>query len=145
MTYGRIMGLDYGSKTVGVAVTDGLGLTAVSLEIIRRERENQLRPTFRRIEELIKEYSVQLIVLGLPLNMDGTESRRSGLARAFGSDLERRMGISVVMQDERLTTAEADEIIELTGQHKKNRKDHIDSMAAAIILTDYLNQNIERV
>ena len=81
------MGLDYGSKTVGVAVTDGLGLTAVSLEIIRRERENQLRPTFRRIEELIKEYDVHRIVLGLPLNMDGTESGRSELARSFGRDL----------------------------------------------------------
>ncbi|MBO6147531.1 MAG: Holliday junction resolvase RuvX [Lachnospiraceae bacterium] len=137
------MGLDYGSKTVGVAVTDGLGLTAVSLEIIRRERENQLRPTFRRIEELVKEYDVHRIVLGLPLNMDGTESGRSELARSFGRDLEKRMGIPVVMQDERLTTVEADEIIELTGQHKKNRKDHIDSMAAAIILTDYLNQNME--
>lgn len=143
MISGRIIGLDYGSKTVGVAVTDGLGLTAVSLEIIRRERENQLRPTLRRIEELIKEYDARLIVLGLPLNMDGTESRRSEMARAFGRDLEKRVGVPVVMQDERLTTVEADEIIELTGQHKKDRKDHIDSMAAAIILTDYLNQNRE--
>ena len=137
----RILALDYGSRTVGVAVTDGLGLTAVSLETIRREREHQLRATYRRIGELIDEYDVGSIVVGLPLNMDGTESDRSVLARRFGEDLSRRTGLSVVMQDERLTTVEADEIIQLTGSHRKDRKDHIDSMAAAIILTDYLRQN----
>ena len=73
--------------------------------------------------------------------MDGTESDRSVLARRFGEDLSRRTGLSVVMQDERLTTVEADEIIQLTGSHRKDRRDHIDSMAAAIILTDYLRQN----
>ncbi len=138
---GRILGLDYGSKTVGVAVTDGLNLTAVSLEIIRRDKENHLRQTYRRIGELISEYDISLIVLGLPLNIDGSESERSLIAREFGKELTRRTGLKVIMQDERLTTVEADEIIKETGNHKKDRKAHIDSMAASIILTDYLNQS----
>ncbi len=138
---GRILGLDFGSKTVGVAVTDGLGLTAVSLETITRLKENHLRKTYRRIDELIAEYDAKLIVVGLPLNMDGSEGERAGLARDFASELTKRTGVETVMQDERLTTVEADEIIETTGNHKKDRKAHIDAMAAAIILTDYLNMH----
>ncbi|MCR5747429.1 MAG: Holliday junction resolvase RuvX [Lachnospiraceae bacterium] len=138
---GRIIGLDFGSKTVGVAITDGLGLTAVSLEIIRRERETHLRPTLRRIGEIIREKDVRLIVVGLPLNMDGSASPRSLMAEEFADELKRRTGLPVIMQDERLTTVEADEIIRLTGIHKKNRKEHIDAMAASIILTDYLNRS----
>ncbi len=139
-TEGRILGLDYGSKTVGVAVTDGLGLTAVSLETIRREKENHLRATYRRIGELIAEYKVKLAVVGLPLNMDGSEGERALLARAFAEELARRTDISYVMQDERLTTAEASELLSLTGNDKKISKDRIDAVEAAIILTDYLNQ-----
>ena len=135
---GRILGLDYGSKTVGVAVSDGLGLTAISLETITREKENHLRGTYRRIGEIAAEYDAQLIVVGLPLNMDGTESERSALAREFAAELTKRTGIRTIMQDERLTTVEAYELIELTGDHKKDPKAHIDAMAAAIILTDYL-------
>ena len=138
---GRILGLDYGSKTVGVAVTDGLGITALSLETITRSKENHLRSTYRRIEELAEEYNAELIVVGLPLNMDDSEGERAALARAFADELTNRTGIKTVMQDERLTTVEASELISLTGNHKKNPKAHIDAMAAAIILTDYLNQH----
>ena len=137
----RAIGLDYGSKTVGVAVTDGIGLTAVSLEIIRREKENHLRKTCARIEEIIRERRINTIVVGLPLNMNGKEGERAGKAREFAAMLERRTGIEPVMVDERLTTVEADEIIRLTGNHKKDRKEHIDSMAAAIILEDFLNMH----
>ncbi len=136
----RAIGLDFGSKTVGVAVTDELGLTAVSLEIIRREREGHLRRTCARIEEIILERKIDTIVLGLPLNMNGTEGERALKTREFGEMLKRRTGIEPVYVDERLTTVEADEIIRLTGNHRKDRKEHIDSMAAAIILEDYLNQ-----
>ena len=135
----RAIGLDYGSKTVGVAVTDEIGLTAVSLEIIRREKENHLRKTCARIEEIIAERKIDTIVVGLPLNMNGDEGDRAAKAREFADMLSRRTGIEPVMVDERLTTVEADEIIRLTGNHKKDRKGHIDSMAAAIILEDYLN------
>ena len=135
----RAIGLDYGSKTVGVAVTDEIGLTAVSLEIIRREKENHLRKTCSRIEEIIAERNINTIVVGLPLNMNGNEGERAVKAREFADMLSRRTGIVPIMVDERLTTVEADEIIKLTGNHKKDRRAHIDSMAAAIILEDYLN------
>ncbi len=135
----RAIGLDFGSKTVGVAVTDDLGLTAISLEIIRREREGHLRKTCARIEEIIRERGIDTVVLGLPLNMNGSEGERAKKTREFAGMLKRRTGIEPVFVDERLTTVEADEIIKLTGNHKKDRKAHIDSMAAAIILEDYLN------
>ena len=140
----RIMGLDYGSKTVGVAVTDDLGLTAVSLEIIRRDSEKRLRRTCARIEEIIKKRNIELIVLGLPLNMDDSEGERAAKSREFADILRRRTGLEVVMVDERLTTVEADELIKLTGNHGRDRKEHIDSMAAAIILEDYLNSHIRK-
>lgn len=140
----RIMGLDYGAKTVGVAVTDDLGLTAVSLETVRRDSEKRLRRTCARIEEIITERRTELIVVGLPLNMDGSEGERAQKAREFAQMLQRRTGLEVVMTDERLTTVEADELIRLTGNHSSDRKEHIDSMAAAIILEDYLNSHKSR-
>ena len=106
----RIMGLDYGSKTVGVAISDELLLTAQGKEIIRRNEENKLRKTLARIEQLIQEYGVEKIVLGLPLNMDESVSERSQLCLEFKDKIERRTGIPVDMLDERLTTVEADEI-----------------------------------
>ncbi len=140
----RIMGLDYGSRTVGVAISDELLLTAQGKEIIRRNEENKLRRTLARIEELIQEYGVEKIVLGLPLNMDGSVSERSKLCLEFKDRLERRTGLPVEMQDERLTTVEADEIMDEAGfKDRKKRKDYVDMIAAQIILQDYLN-NIER-
>jgi putative Holliday junction resolvase len=134
------MGLDYGSRTVGVAVSDELMLTAQGKEIIRRKEENKLRKTLARIEELIQEYGVEKIVLGLPLNMDGSVSERSKLCLEFKDKIERRTGIPVVMQDERLTTVEADEIMYDVGiRDRKKKKEHVDMIAAEIILQDYLN------
>lgn len=136
----RILGLDYGSKTVGVAVTDGLGLTAVSLETITREKENHLRQTYRRIAELVSEYEAETVVVGLPVNMDGSEGERAALAREFANELTKRIGVRTVMQDERLSTVEAAELLALTGRKRDNPRERIDAVAAAIILTDYLNQ-----
>ena len=136
----RILGLDYGSKTVGVAVTDGLGLTAVSLETITREKENHLRQTYRRIAELVSEYEAETVVVGLPVNMDGSEGERAALAREFANELTKRIGVRTVMQDERLSTVEAAELLALTGRKRDNPKERIDAVASAIILTDYLNQ-----
>ena len=134
------MGLDYGSRTVGVAVSDELMLTAQGKEIIRRKEENKLRKTLARIEELIQEYGVEKIVLGLPLNMDGSVSERSKLCLEFKDKIERRTCIPVVMQDERLTTVEADEIMYDVGiRDRKKKKEHVDMIAAEIILQDYLN------
>ncbi len=140
LTEGRILGLDYGAKTVGVAVTDGLGLTAVSLETIKREHENHLRSTYRRLAELISQYAVKQVVVGLPLNMDGSEGERARLTREFAKELERRTGAGIIFQDERLTTVEASEILSLTGKRTDDPKERIDAVAAAIILTDFLDR-----
>ena len=135
----RIMALDFGSKTVGVAVSDPLLLTAQGVEIIRRKEENKLRQTLARIEELISEYEVTKIVLGLPLNMDDSEGERAVTSREFKDKIERRTGIPVTMWDERLTTVEADEIMNEARIRGKDRKEYVDMIAAQIILEDYLN------
>ena len=140
----RIMGLDYGSKTVGVAISDELLLTAQGKEIIRRNEENKLRRTLARIEELIQEYGVERIVLGLPLNMDESVSERSQLCLEFKDKIERRTGIPVEMLDERLTTVEADEIMDEAGIRGKKRKEYVDMIAAQIILQDYLDNRLKR-
>ena len=133
------MGLDYGSKTVGVAISDPLLLTAQSLETIYRQQENKLRRTLARIEALCTEYEVDLIVLGLPKNMDDTEGERCEKTRAFQEMLERRTGISVVFQDERLTTWEADQILIEDGIPFEERKKYVDKIAASLILQEYLD------
>lgn len=135
----RIMALDLGSKTVGVAISDPLLLTAQGIEIIRRKEENKLRQTLARIEELISEYEVTKIVLGLPLNMDDSEGERAVTSREFKDKIERRTGIPVTMWDERLTTVEADEIMNEARIRGKERKEYVDMIAAQIILEDYLN------
>lgn len=135
----RIMGLDYGSKTVGVSVTDGLGLTVQPLETLTRKRENVLRQTYVRLEALCRELEIGLLVVGLPLNMNDSEGERAQLARAFGDTLARRTGLPVAYQDERLTTVEADELLEETGLAREKRKTVIDRLAACLILEDYLH------
>ncbi|MBQ7447583.1 MAG: Holliday junction resolvase RuvX [Eubacterium sp.] len=135
----RIMGLDFGSKTVGVAISDPLLLTAQSLETIYRQQENKLRRTLARIEALCAEYEVDLIVLGLPKNMDDTEGERCEKTRAFQEMIERRTGISVVFQDERLTTWEADQILIEDGIPFEERKKYVDKIAASLILQEYLD------
>jgi putative Holliday junction resolvase len=135
------MGLDYGSKTVGVALSDELLLTAGAKEIIRRKEENKLRRTLARIEELIEEFKVEKIVLGLPVNMDQTPSVRSELCLEFKDKIERRCGIPVIMWDERLTTVEADEIMDEAGIRGRERKEYVDMIAAQVILQDYLDNS----
>ena len=139
----RIMGLDYGSRTVGVALSDELLLTAQGKEIIRRKEENKLRRTLARIEELIVEYGVEKIVLGLPLNMDMTPSERSQLCLEFKDRIERRTDIPVIMWDERLTTVAADEIMDELGIKGRERKEYVDMIAAQVILQDYLDNRKE--
>lgn len=135
----RIMGLDFGSKTVGVAVSDPLLITAQGLEIIRRKQENKLRQTLARIEELAEEYGVGTIVLGLPKNMNNTEGDRVEKTRAFQEMLLRRTGLPVVLWDERLTTVAADRAMIESGIRRENRKDYVDEIAAILILQGYLD------
>lgn len=139
----RIMGLDFGSKTVGVAISDPLGLTAQGIEIIRREQENKLRRTLARIEALIQEYEVTEIVLGYPKNMNNTVGERAEKSLAFKEMLERRTGLPVVMWDERLTTVAANRTLIEGGVRRENRKEYVDMIAAVYILQGYLD-SLER-
>lgn len=129
--------MDFGSKTVGVAVSDPLLITAQGLEIIRRKDENKLRQTLARIEQLIEEYEVSEIVLGLPKNMNDTMGERAGLSFEFREKLERRTGLPVVMWDERLTTVAADKAMIEAGIRREHRKEYVDKIAAAFILQGY--------
>ena len=135
----RILGLDYGSKTVGVAVSDPLGLTAQGVETVWRKQENKLRRTLARIEEIISEYQVTEIVLGYPKNMNNTVGERAEKSLAFKEMLEKRTGLPVIMWDERLTTMAADRRLEETGVHEENRKEFLDQVAAVFILQGYLD------
>ena len=135
----RILGLDYGSKTVGVAVSDPLGLTAQSVETIWRKQENKLRQTLARIEELAAEYQAEKIVLGLPKNMNNTIGERAEKTLEFREMLERRTGLPVVMWDERLTTVEAERTLMEASVRRENRKQYLDQMAAVFILQGYLD------
>ena len=135
----RILGLDFGSKTVGVAVSDGLLLTAQGVETFERKDESKLRKTCARIEELIAEYEVTEIVLGLPKNMNNTEGERVEKTKAFGEMLERRTGLPVHYWDERLTTVAAEQILMESGVRRENRKAVIDKVAAGLILQGYLD------
>ena len=135
----RILGLDYGSKTVGVAVSDPLGFTAQGVEIIRRKSDNKMRQTLARIEELIAQYQVEEIVLGLPKNMNNTLGDRAEKSLELKETLERRTGLPVVMWDERLTTVSANRVLMETGVRRENRKEHVDEIAAVFILQGYLD------
>ncbi len=141
----KYLGLDYGSKTVGVAVTDAGGTVIREVEIIRRQKEKALRRTCARIEEIVSEEEPGMIVIGLPLNMDGSEGERAGKARIFGEMIARRTGLPVRFQDERLTTVEAFGIRDENGiRNEKDRKARVDSIAAALILGDFLNGGKDR-
>ena len=131
----RIMGLE----TVGVAISDALGITAQPLETITRKDSNKLRKTLARIEALIKEYSVERIVLGNPKNMNNTEGNRVEETKVFKEQLERRTGLEVVLWDERLTTIESERILMSGGVRRENRKAVIDQLAASIILQSYMD------
>lgn len=135
----RVIGLDYGTKTVGVAVSDALGITAQGVETIERPQANKLRKTLARIEQLIQEYNAEKIVLGCPLNMNNTEGPRVQATMEFKAMLERRTGLEVILQDERLTTVSAERILMESGVRRENRKDVIDKIAAGLILQTWLD------
>lgn len=135
----RIMGLDFGSKTVGVAISDPLFLTAQGIEIVRRKAPGKLRQTLARINELKEEYEVGKIVLGFPKNMNNTEGERCEKTLEFKEMLEKRTGLEVVLWDERLTTVEADRTMMQVGIRSENRKEYVDELAAIFILQGYLD------
>ena len=137
----RIMGLDYGSKTVGVAISDELMITAQPIMTITRKSENKLRKTLAKIEELIDEYEVSFVVLGYPKNMNNTEGARVEATKEFKEHLERRTGLEVYLQNERMSTIESERILMDAGVRRENRKEYVDKMAAAVILQSYMDSH----
>ena len=135
----RIMGLDFGSKTVGVAVCDPLGITAQTVETITRASENKMRQTLARIEQLIGEYEIERIVLGYPKNMNNTVGERGEKTQELKAALERRTDLEVILWDERLTTVAAERVLIESGVRRENRKKSVDQIAAAMILQGYLD------
>ena len=136
---GRIIGLDFGGMTCGVAISDPLLITAQGIETIRRTHENKLRKTYQRIEYLIDWYEVDRIVVGLPKKLDGSEGDRAEKSRAFAADLERRTGLPVILWDERFSTVSADRVLQEAGTDLKEKNKVIDKLAAVIILQNYLD------
>ena len=131
--------MDYGSKTVGVAISDSLGITAQGIETIERKEENKLRQTLARIEALVQDYGVEKIVLGFPKNMNNTIGERAEKSLELKEKLERRIGIPVIMWDERLTTVEAERTLMESKVRRENRKKYVDKIAAVFILQGYLD------
>lgn len=144
----RVIGLDYGSKTVGVALSDELMLTAQPLTTIHRDRPTKLRQTLAQIEQIIEQYDVDRIVVGWPKKLDNEEGERCEKTKEFGDMLENRTGLEIIYQDERLTTAQADGVLEQGGIRKDKRKQYIDKMAASLILPElfgYIVSPVEQV
>jgi len=135
----RIMGLDFGSKTVGVAVSDALLVTAQGVGIIRRKSPDKLRQTLAAITEMVQQYEVEKIVLGFPKNMNNTEGERCEKTKEFAELLKKRVDIPIEFWDERLTTVAADKIMMESGIRRENRKDYVDEIAATLILQGYLD------
>lgn len=135
----RIMGLDFGSVTVGVAISDELLLTAQGIEVIRRKQENKLRQTLARIDELINEYHVELIVLGYPKNMNNTIGERAKKSEEFAEIVKKRTGLEVILWDERLTTVSAHNVLIEGNVRREDRREVVDKVAAVFILQGYLD------
>ena len=135
----RIMGLDFGSVTVGVAISDPLLLTAQGIEVIRRKQENKLRQTLARIEALVKEYEVEKIIIGYPKNMNNSIGERAEKSEEFAKMVEKRTGLPIVMVDERLTTFSAHNAIIEGNLSREKRSKIVDKIAAVFILQTYLD------
>lgn len=135
----RVMGLDYGTVTVGVAISDELLLTAQGIETIRRKEENKLRRTLARITELVEEYNVEKIVVGLPKNMNNSLGERATKSTEFAEMVRKRTSVDVVMWDERLSTVSAHNAMLEADISRKKRYDVVDKVAAVIILQNYLD------
>lgn len=131
----RVLGLDVGSKTIGIAVSDPLGITAQGLETIRRQNK---RSDFARLEELIRNYAVAEIVVGYPLRMSGAVGTQSAKMKLFAEELQRRFRLPVHLWDERLTSAEANRVLRDSAMSIKRRGEAVDRLAAVLILQSWM-------
>src|SRR3954447_9863440 len=134
----RVMGLDVGSKTVGIAMSDELGWTAQGLKTLKINEEKHVFG-FDEIGQLIKEYQVDTVVIGFPKNMNGTIGPRGEASKQFAAEVESRFAVPTVLWDERLTTMAAERVLLEADVSRKKRKKVIDKMAAVMILQGYLN------
>ena len=134
----RKMGIDYGDVRIGIAMTDALCIISSPFEVYKNKGEQD---TLNHIANLIKQYDVDEVAMGLPLNMDGTEGERALLHRAFGEKLAQLSNVKVAFIDERLTSAEAEEILISSGVRREKRKELIDKISAQIILQTYIDMN----
>jgi putative holliday junction resolvase len=132
---GRILGLDVGSRRIGVAVSDPLGITAQGLDTLHRKNK---RYDFAHLEEVIRAYEIKEIVVGLPLRMSGAEGTQSAKMRAFAEDLQKKFGLPVHLWDERLTSAEANRVLRETELSIEKRGKSVDRMAAVLILQSWM-------
>ena len=135
----RVLGLDYGAKTVGVAVSDALGITAQPVETIFRERETHLRRTMKRLEELAEEYNIEQVIVGLPMHLDGGIGESAEKAQQFAEKLKARLGCPVELWDERVSTAYAERELIAQQVRREHRKQYVDQIAAVFILQGYLD------
>ena len=133
----RILGLDLGTKTIGIAISDELGLTAQGLKTIKRK---SIRDDLGEILSIIDQFKIEKIVVGLPINMDGTLGRQSEFVFKWIKELQERIKLPVVTWDERLTTVEASRTLLEADLSRKKRKGVIDKLAAVLILQGYLDQ-----
>ncbi len=140
----RIMGLDYGEKTIGVSISDPFGLIAQGLETIHREHDTNLKPSLQRLEQIIKEYNIIKIVLGFPKNMNNTEGPRCEKTVQFKEKLEKRFNLPIYLLDERLSTVGASRSLLEADLSREKRKKVIDKMAAVYILQGYLDRNYNK-
>ena len=136
--------MDYGAKTVGVAISDELLLTAQPVETIQRDRETKLRKTLARIEEMLEEYDVEKVVVGNQKKLNNEEGERCGKTREFAQMVHQRSGLEVIFWDERLTTVLADAALAEGNVARENRKEYIDKVAASLILKSYLESIAEK-
>ncbi|WJH32586.1 Holliday junction resolvase RuvX [Paenibacillus sp. CC-CFT747] len=138
----RIMGLDYGDKTIGVAVSDEMLWTAQGLEVIRRQKNEE--QDMNRLKQIVKEYEVTEVVVGLPKNMNGSIGPRGEICMEFAERLREILSLPVHLWDERLTTVSATRTLIEADVSRKKRKLVIDKMAAALILQNFLDSKTKR-
>src|ERR1700692_3375384 len=131
----RVMGLDVGSRRIGIAVSDPLGITAQGLETLERRNKRQ---DLAALERVIREYSVREIVVGLPLRMSGAEGTQSDKMQGFAEDLRKRFRLPIHLWDERLTSAEANRLLRETELSIEKRAKAVDRMAAMLILQGWM-------
>lgn len=134
----RILAIDIGEKRIGIAVSDALSITAQGLETIQRKNAED---TLNKIKDLIKKYKVSKIIVGMPLNMDGTKGPSAETIEGYVAILKKETGVDIGMVDERLTTAQGERILLDADLSRKKRKNSIDKIAAQLILQTYLDQN----